>query len=111
SEGIRRVPVSAAGPPVAGSRDDALGDLRDSSTGERARPQRSARVPPLARRRTVGAPTPVHSPPDGVDAARLLSEAWRGVHRGAAGARSGAPSWRPSDAEVVALCPGAFLWK
>jgi hypothetical protein len=43
-----------------------------AQTGERTRPQRSARVPPLARRRTVGAPTRFHSGPDGVDAACLL---------------------------------------
>ena len=49
------------------TRDDAVGDVRDLSTGERARPQRSARVPSLARRRTVGAPTRVRSRPGWVD--------------------------------------------
>jgi hypothetical protein len=37
-----------------------------------ARTATICRVPPLARRRTVGAPTLFHSGPDGVDAARVL---------------------------------------
>ena len=52
--------------------DDAVAVVRGSSTVERARPQRSPRVPPLARRRTVGAPTLVHARPDRLDDAGLL---------------------------------------
>src|SRR2546423_15579298 len=88
-----------------------LGDVRDFSTGERPRPQRSVRVPPLARRGAVDAPTLFHSRPDGLDAARLLSEESRGVHCGAAGARPSAPSYRPADATVVAHRAGALVRK
>ena len=42
-----------------GTRDDAVGGVRDSAADERARRQRSARVPPLAGGRTVGAPASV----------------------------------------------------
>ena len=64
--------LGAVGRPRA--RVDAVGGVRDSSGDERARRQRSARVPSLVRGRTLGAPTLVRAGADWIDRAGRLWE-------------------------------------
>ena len=93
-----------------GVEHDAVGGVRVSSADERARRQRSARVPPLAAGRTERAPIIVREPAACDDRAGLLGKESGTVHHGAAGARSGAAPDRASSA-VVGHRPCTLLRK